>query len=200
MYMSPTKPLRRCLPILAGMLLSLPVAAADIAVGAQLSPLAITDLGECILEGGDTAFRPWSSKALAGEVQVLEYTAARAGVDKVHAAFFLALAAAGFPAGEVQVTKLVNSDDALWGTSGLVAGEIEKNKRASPGTAFVVDAQGIGRQQWQLQGKTAALAVLDPTGRVLYFSEGEMSPAETAAAIEAIRAALASAPPESGPH
>jgi len=168
--------------------------AANIDLGETLAPLAVQELGECVLEGGDTSFRPWSSATLLGRVQVLEYTAARAGVDEIHRAFFAALAAGNFPAGSVPVTKLVNSDDALWGTSGLVAGEIEKNKQADPAIRLVVDAQGLGQRQWDLQKQSAALAILDPAGRVLYFSEGEMSAAEVAAAIAAVRAGLAASP------
>lgn len=166
------------LPALAG--------AAGITVGEKFPSIAISDLGECVLKGDETAFAPWSSDGLDGKVQVVEYVAARAGIDDIHRPFFDALAAADYPAGAVGIVKLVNSDDALWGTSGLVAGEIRKNKKEKPEHRLVVDAEGLGQQQWDLEKKNAALAILDSSGTVLFFKEGSLTDQEIAQTIATI--------------
>lgn len=167
-----------------------PAINAAIAVDTALPSLTIQKDGECVLEGDDTAFVPWSTDKLAGKVQVIEYLAARAGIDQYHADFFKALKAAGLSEDVVPVTTIVNADDALWGTSGLVVGEIEKNKRQNPKAILVVDAEGLGQQKWDLQKKTAALVVVDASGKVLYFDEGEMPAEEVSRAVDLISAQL----------
>ncbi|MFV8818810.1 YtfJ family protein [Haliea sp. E17] len=149
-----------------------------------LPPVNIDDLGECVGAEGDTSFVPWSSDSLAGKVQVVEHTAARAGVEKLNSAFYSALAAAGLPGDKFGITKIVNSDDAMWGTSSLVAGEVAKNKLATPDIAFVVDAEGTARQRWDLEEKTAALIILDNAGQVVYFKQGGTSAEDAATALK----------------
>ncbi len=167
-----------------------PAQGTTIEVGAPLAPLAIEEDGECVLDGDDTRFVPWNSGSLQGQVQVLEYVAARAGVDDIHMGFFVALKDAALPKDQYQITRVVNSDDAMWGTSGLVVGEVEKTKLAQPGVGLVVDAQGLGQQQWALEKKTAALIILDASGTVLFFDEGEMTADEVDTAVAAVRSAV----------
>lgn len=173
--------------LLAAALVTLDLRAATLVPGEPLPALAIAREGECILDGQATRFQRWDSESLPGRVQVLEYVAARAGVDAIHRPFYQALDEAGLA---VPVTKVVNSDDALWGTSGLVVGEIEKAKRETPGVTLVVDAEGLGRSLWQLQERTAALVILDGAGRVVFFREGEMTAGEVEEAIALVRSHL----------
>lgn len=168
------------------------VAAADIVVGEPLPQVAIADKGECVLKGDEIDYQPWQSEALRGQVYIVEYVAARAGVDKINAAFFSALEEASLPADQVGVIKMVNSDDAMWGTSGLVAGEIEKTKRKEPQTRFVIDAEGLAQQKWDLQKKGAALAILDAEGEVLFFKEGGVAADDISRSLELIRQQLPS--------
>ncbi|WP_167854929.1 YtfJ family protein [Mangrovimicrobium sediminis] len=179
------------LGLVLALLLAGPAQGASIEVGAPLAPLAVEEDGECVLDGDDTRFVPWDSGSLQGKVQVLEYVAARAGVDDIHMTFFVALKDAALPRDKYQITRVVNSDDALWGTSGLVVGEIEKTKRAQPGVDLVVDAQGLGQQQWALEKKTAALIILDASGTVLFFDQGEITASEVDTALAAVRNAVA---------
>lgn len=163
--------------------------AANIAVGENLSQLSGNDVEECVIEGDEVVLKPWNSGQLNGKVQVVEYMAARAGVDTVNENFFAALKTTGLDQ-QVGLAKLVNSDDALWGTSGLVVGEMKKNKMKTPHLTMVIDAEGIGQQQWDLEKKGVALMILDPQGEVLFFKEGELSSDEIKAALAKISAQL----------
>ena len=169
--------------------------AANLVVGEKIPPFNVADKGECVLKADDTDFIPWSTDALKGSVQVVEYVAARAGIDDIDRAFFTALEQANFTAGQIAITKLVNSDDAMWGTSGLVAGEIRKNKKKEPSVRLVVDAEGVGQQQWELTKKNAALAILDANGKVLFFKEGGPDAEEIQQMIELIKQQLKPATP-----
>ncbi|WP_317930105.1 YtfJ family protein [Halioxenophilus sp. WMMB6] len=155
-------------------------------LGQTLPALSITDKGECLLVDGEALFVPWQSASAGGPVQIFEYVAARAGIDKLNQPFYQALAAAGLR-DIIPVTQLVNSADALWGTAGLVAGEVAKSKKAHPEDRLVVDALGVGRQRWQLQKKSAAIIVLDGEGNIRLLQEGGMTAAEAEQAILLLR-------------
>lgn len=186
--------MRLLLLVLTQMLSAVAAIAAPITVGEPFPAIAIERLGECVIEGNGTAFRPWRSDSMLGRVQVFEYVAARAGIDGVHRAFFAQVRQAQFPAERFAITKLVNADDALWGTSGLVADEIRKNKRQTPDVVLVVDAEGRGLREWRLAAKSAALAILDRQGKVLFFKEGALTDEEIRAGIALIRRQLSTGP------
>jgi uncharacterized protein len=164
--------------------------AAAIRVGEGLPPLAIVDLGECVVRGEEVAFEPWESASLRGELQLVEYVAARISVSRIHAPLYEAIERAGFPAGEIGVTKLVNSDDALWGTSGLVASKVGENKKEFPANRLVVDATGLGLRQWSLQEGSGAVALLDRSGSVLFFKEGGLTEDEIETVVALVRERL----------
>ena len=161
--------------------------AAAIAVGEKLPPLQIADIGECLIKGDEAVFKPWQSSQLLGKVHLVEYMAARAGIDKVQQPLYTAIKAAQLPPENFGLAKLVNADDALLGTSGMVAPEVRKSKKQLPQEIFVVDAAGAGRAQWQLQEKGSAVAIVDAAGTVLFFKEGALTDAEIAQAIALIR-------------
>ncbi len=169
--------------------LALPVFgyAATIQVGEQLSPLRITEPGECVMRDGEAVFQPWASSDLLGRVHVIEYLAARAGIDKVQRPLYTAIEAAQLPPEHFAVAKLVNADDALFGTSGLVAPEVRKSKQQLPQEILVVDANGAGRKLWALQPKSSAVAIVDARGTVLFFKEGALTGAEVEQALALIR-------------
>jgi uncharacterized protein len=146
--------------------------AADIRVGDPLPPLRIAELGECVIRGEEAVFEPWDSNRLQGKLALVEYVAARAGVARIHEPLYDEIEKARFPPGALAVTKLVNSDDALWGTSGMVASKVVENKKTFPENSLVVDANGIGLRRWRLREGTGAVALLDRSGEVLFFKEG----------------------------
>lgn len=180
--------------VLIQMLSAAPALAAPVTVGQPFPAIAIENIGECVIEGEGTAFRPWHSNRMLGKVQVVEYVAARAGIDAVHRAFFAEVRQARFPAQHFAVTRLVNADDALWGTSGLVPEEIRKNKRQTPDVHLVVDAEGRGLREWRLAPKGAALAILDRHGKVLFFKEGALTDEEIRTSIALLVQQVAAGP------
>lgn len=166
-----------------------PVAAhaGGVQLNQALPVLAITSHGECVIDEGKAVFQPWSSDQQLGKLQIIEYVAARAGVDKVHEKFYIRLEHEDLLSQEIVVTKIVNASDALWGTSGLVVGEVKKNKLANPKYNLVVDKDGIGLALWGLKKKQANLIVINNRGVVIYFKDSALSQPELGDAFQLIR-------------
>jgi YtfJ family uncharacterized protein len=137
------------------------------------------------MEGDDFIFAPWTLPASLGKVHVLQYMAGRASARSQTRPFTDRLEA--LPDNSFHVTTVVNLDDALWGTSGFVVGELKSNKRKYPDSTIVLDEKGSGLSRWGLQPKGATVVVLDPGGSVLYFKEGAMSDPEIENTLEMIR-------------
>lgn len=169
---------------------AMPSGAAAIRVGETLPSLQIRDLGECMLRGDDVAFEPWDSSGLGGALQLVEYVAARVTVSSIHAPVYDAIESASVPAGALVVTKLVNADDALWGTAGLVPGKVGDNKRENPDIHLVVDTAGAGLRRWQLEEGSGALALVDRDGKVLFFKEHGLTEDEIATLVRLVRERL----------
>ena len=70
------------------------------------------------------------------------------------------------PQGAFLSTTILNLDEAMWGTSGLVVSELKSNKKEFPNAVLVADADGVGRKQWQLEEENSAVIVTDPQGVV----------------------------------
>lgn len=98
---------------------------------------------------------------------------------------------AALPEGSFHVTTVVNLDDALWGTSGFVVGEVKSSKRKYPMSTIVLDEDGHGLQSWQLQEGGANILVLNAGGTVLYIKHGGMSEEEIESTLEMIQLELA---------
>jgi YtfJ family uncharacterized protein len=164
--------------------------AAAIKVGQQLTPLAIKTEGEIVLQGDTISHKEWSSDSMRGKVQVFQYMAARMGMDKIHKPFIDAVTLASFPVDKFAVTTLINVDDAMWGTSGLISSELERNKKKHPKAVMVVDKKGTGLKLWNLQSKTSAIVILDGAGKVLFFKEGTLTDKDIEANLVLIEQSL----------
>jgi len=159
------------------------------APGAPLPELAISDRGELVMNGGDFAWQPWSSTASPGKVHVIQYFGATMGDRDVFAAFTDRLQVE-FEPGTVHVTTVLNMDAAMWGTSGMVISELEKNKKMHPDATMVVDEQGSGVSAWDLGKAGTGLVLLDAGGKVLFFTRGSLDAAQMGSTIELIKANL----------
>ncbi|NND69310.1 MAG: hypothetical protein HKN19_17090 [Halioglobus sp.] len=142
-------------------------AAGPLTVGGALPPLQIDDRGEIILQGDDVDYAPWDSGQLQGGVHVVQYIGATMG-DKDKFKPLTDKIEKDFAPGSVTVTTLINMDAALWGTGGLVASEIKKNKRAYPEAIIVLDEDGAGTKTWGLGEDGIALLIIDSAGVVRY--------------------------------
>jgi len=161
--------------------------AATITVDAPLPALAIADKGELVAKGDDFAYQPWSSASLTGKVHIVQYMAARAAANKMNEPFTDALRIANFPNDKQLSTTVINADDAMWGTAGFIDGELKKNKKKYPYASMVTDAKGDGLKIWGLKKEGSAIAILDKTGKVIFFKEGALTADEIKSTLALIQ-------------
>ncbi len=179
---------RRLTTLLALALAStLALAETRIQTGAPLPPLAIENQGEIVIRDGRRAFEPWHSDHGLGQVQVLQYMAARLSASKINEPFTDALDAAGFEPEQVRITTILNLDDILWGSRGFVMRELESNKKKHADAIMVVDEQGKGLSHWGLAPQGSAVAIVSPDGEVALFRDGALGTDEIEQALELIR-------------
>jgi len=156
-------------------------------VDAPLPPLNITERGELTMSGDDFTFVPWRSDVNPGKVHVIQYFGATMSDSEIFKPF-TDLLDKSVPHGTVHVTTVLNLDAALWGTTGFVMSELEKNKRIHPQATMVVDEKGQGVVEWDLGKAGTGFLVMDKNGIVKYFTRQAMSEAELASVMELVRA------------
>ncbi len=156
-------------------------------VDAPLSELNISERGELTMSGDDFKFVPWRSDANLGKVHVIQYFGATMSDSKIFEPFTDLLQKSMEP-GVIHVTTVLNLDAAMWGTTGFVISELEKNKRLHPDSTMVVDDDGTGLVEWDLGEAGSGLIITDDKGVVKYFTRKAMSEDEMAAALALIQA------------
>lgn len=177
----------RLIASFAAMLLCANALADAPTVDASLPVLAITERGELTLSNDEFSFIPWTSEGDGlGKVHVIQYFGATIS-NKDTFKPFTDLLQTSFEPGTISVTTILNLDAAMWGTTGMVMSELEKNKRMLPAASMVVDEDGIGVTGWDLGDAGTGLIVLDQKGIVKYFSRQALNEAEMAATIELMR-------------
>lgn len=179
-------PIKNILLTLIALLLPSLCLAAQPTLDSALPPLAIADKGEIHLQDDDIVYRPWSSDTNPGKVHVVQYLAGTRSASEVYSPFTDALMAT-YPVTDFHVTTIINLDDAMWGTSGLVVSEVEASKREFPNSTLVLDKDGTGRENWQLKKKSAALAILDESGKVLFFTQEPLSSDDMESAMALVK-------------
>ncbi|MDG2047275.1 MAG: YtfJ family protein [Halioglobus sp.] len=156
-------------------------------VDAPLPVLAISERGELTLTDDEFSFIPWTSEgADLGKVHVIQYFGANLK-NKDTFKPFTDLLQTSFEPGTISVTTILNLDAAMWGTTGMVMSELEKNKRMLPEASMIVDEDGIGVTDWNLGDAGTGLIILDEKGIVKYFSRQALSEAEMASTIQLMR-------------
>ena len=118
---------------------------------------------------------------------MLQYLAARMSAKSLNEPFTDALRDSDIPIGRYHLTTIVNLDDALIGTRGMVLSELESNKKRYFRSSIVADAHGLGREAWQLSPKSSAIIILGPDGSVRFFRDGPLSTADIAQAMQLVR-------------
>lgn len=161
------------------MSLASPIAVAgDVTPGERLTDLSITDKGELTLAEGDVAYKPWSYPQQPGKVHVVQYMAATQAASKINEPFRDKMSTGLPQGGEFLSTTILNLDEAMWGTSGMVVSKLKSSKLEFPNAIMVVDDKGEGLTKWQLEKENSAVIVTDSAGVVRYFKQGAMSEAE----------------------
>lgn len=149
---------------------------AALELGGTLPSLAVPSKGELILDGDKVRHQAWSTEQIAtGSPALIFHVAARMSSDSIIAPLKERLNQGNYEPGSFQSISVINLNDALWGTAGLVGSELEKNKREHPEAILVADKKGSGIDAWQLKKGTVAFILLDQNGKIRYLKEGELS-------------------------
>lgn len=156
--------------------------ASEILPGNRLPDLGIAAKGELVLTGDEVGYRAWSYPQQPGKVHVLQYMAATRSASNINMPFTDRMKA-DLPQGAFLSTTILNLDEAMWGTAGLVVSELKSNKKEFPNAILVADEDGVGLKAWQLEKENSAVIVTDPQGVVRYFKQGAMSAAEIDSAL-----------------
>jgi hypothetical protein len=156
----------------------------------RVSPIGITDRGELVLDNSKFSYKNWNSAQLPGKVRVLQHIAGRSSAKEENAAMVEAIKAAKFPHDKYQTTTIVNTDDAIVGTSMFVRSSIESNKKEFPWSQFIVDGNGVAAKAWQLQQGGSAIVVLDKEGRVQFAKDGPLTQQEVQQVISLLQGLL----------
>lgn len=178
-----------------------------IVVGDKLPTVVVKDKGQMVIEydvvndvmvykeDSKIAYDTFNSAALTGKIRTLYHLAARSGSDEINQPYIDALIAAKVseqqPDSPYKTTTILNTDDAMWGTSGVAIGRLQDSQEATAYAHYVVDAKGLALEKWGLNAKSSAVIVVDRDNKVLYFHDGKMSSADIAEVIALIEKHLA---------
>lgn len=191
---------RLVISLLLSLAVTLP-ARAEIAVGSQLPSIHVAERGELVLKDKkEVSYQPWSTDQLRGKVHVLQAMAGRMSTKNLNKPFTDALEKENFSHDHLLTTTVINLDDTLFGTAGIVNSELKSNKIKYWYSSIVADKNGAVAKALALQPSSSAIAVISPTGEVLFFKDGAMTEAEIATALELVKqqtAALAGRDAES---
>ncbi|MGL6231287.1 YtfJ family protein [Aeromonas rivipollensis] len=154
------------------------VLAHNIKESAQVPLVNIGDKGELVLKEKEISYQPWQSKVLTGKVFLIQHIAGRSSAKELNAPMIEAIKAAKLPHDKYQTVTIINSNDAIWGTSGFVKSSAEDSKKEFPWSTMVLDAKGMARNAWDLVPESSAIIVLDKEGKVLFAKDGQLDATE----------------------
>ncbi|MGY3916757.1 YtfJ family protein [Aeromonas australiensis] len=142
--------------------------------GSPVPLVNVADKGELVLNGKDIGYQPWQSTALTGKVFLIQHIAGRSSAKELNAPMIEAIKAAKLSHDKYQTVTIINSNDAIWGTSGFVKSSAEDSKKEFPWSAMVLDAKGMARNAWGLAPESSAIILLDKEGKVLFAKDGRL--------------------------
>jgi YtfJ family uncharacterized protein len=147
-----------------------------IEVNGTLPAFEVPSKGELVLADDKIYHQPWSTAQISkGTPALVFHVAARMSADSIIAPLKERLNQANYETDSFQSISIINLDDALWGTSGLVSSELGKNKREHPEAVLVADTEGNGLAAWQLEQGTVAFILVDYEGKIRYLKQGKLS-------------------------
>ncbi|MFG0835344.1 YtfJ family protein [Aeromonas bivalvium] len=166
------------------------VLAHNIKPSAQVPLVQIAEEGELMVNGQTIGYRPWQSKQLLGKVFLIQHIAGRSSAKALNAPMIEAIKAAKLPHDGYQTVTIINSNDAIWGTSGFVKSSAEESKKEFPWSAIVLDAKGMARNAWGLTPESSAIVLLDKEGKVLFAKDGQLTANEITEVMGLIKSHL----------
>lgn len=143
-------------------------AAAGPEVGDRVGVPDVADCGEMHLAGDDVRYEAWGA---GGSPVLVNFMAARMGLSALNEPVVRQLLRER-PDFVPRTVTLIDADDALWGTRGLVEGRVEARKRGEPAVRMVLDCRGEVGDDWDLPNGGVALLLLDGDGTVRFVHEG----------------------------
>lgn len=162
--------------VLSLSLLALPALSNALELGGNLPSLDVPSKGELLIDGKEVQHQPWStSQITTGTPALIFHLAARMSSDSIIAPLKKRLDENNYEPDSFQSISIINLNDALWGTSGLVSSELEKNKREHPQAILVADDEGRGLDAWQLKKGTVAVILVDFNGEIRYLKQGKLN-------------------------
>lgn len=150
----------------------------------RVDPVGVSDKGELVYDNQKFSYTPWNSASLTGKVRVVQHIAGRSSAKEINAPLVEAIKAAKLPHEYYQTTTIVNTDDAIIGTSVFVRNSIEDNKKEFPWSQFIVDSNGSVKKAWGLDDKGSAVVVLDAQGKIQFAKDGGLTPQEVQQVID----------------
>ena len=180
--------------ILFGALLFGGLAQADVplSVGRPLPTLQVTSPGELHLQDDESIdYAPWDSTSTVGKPTLIYHLAGTSSASDLNRRFIDRLKTLELPKGSYYFVTIVNLEDAMWGTSGLVQNSVEKRKRRYQRNIFVLDETSIVRNQWGLVPESSAVLLLDASGTLVRFKDGPLTEGEEQEFVQLINRAVA---------
>ncbi|WP_340621791.1 YtfJ family protein [Xenorhabdus siamensis] len=171
-------------------LASISAFAHNITVEKPVPVVIITDKGELLLNDNKFSYQEWSSAELPGKVRTIQHIAGRSSAKEMNDPLIQALKAANLPKDQYQTTSIVNTDDAIFGTSAFVRSSLEDSKKEFPWSQFIVDSHGVAKTAWGLEPKSSAIIVLDKNGNVKFVKDGKLSHEEIVHVLALIKEEL----------
>lgn len=163
---------------------------ASVAPDAPLPAVSVLAGGELVLTSGDIQYNPWQSQQLTGKVYVIQHIAGRTSAKELNAPLIDRIKAAELPKDRYQTVTVVNTDDAIWGTGGIVTRKLESSKAEFPWSMMVLDKEGASRSSWGLKEKSSAIIVVDARNRVRWIKDGALNDQEQQDVMNLIQALL----------
>ncbi|PHM44512.1 hypothetical protein Xmau_01669 [Xenorhabdus mauleonii] len=162
----------------------------NITLGQPVPAVNVTDKGELQLNDGKFSYKSWSSAELPGKVRTIQHIAGRSSAKEMNDPLIQALKNADLPKDKYQTTSVVNTDDAIFGTSVFVRNSLEDSKQQFPWSQFIVDSNGLAKKAWGLEPNSSAIIVLDKQGNVKFVKDGKLSNEEIQHVISLIKEEL----------
>ncbi|MEX4157416.1 YtfJ family protein [Haemophilus influenzae] len=165
---------KQILALVCGVMFSSSTWAHNLQLEQSLPAVQVTEYGEIVLSGKDTAFQPWGSAELAGKVRVVHHLAGRTAAKEKNQSMIDVIKASHFNPVKYQTTTIINADDAIVGTGMFVKNGAKKGKQENPHSQVVLDDKSAVKNAWGLNSKDSAIIVLDKTGKVKFVKEGKL--------------------------
>ena len=163
--------------------------AMKVTVGDQLPSVTVEgddDYGIMNLKGENITFSDWKSSSVTGKVRTVYMLHATGGAADVNAKYADALGKEEFSDSSYQTISILNMDEALWGTGGIVRSKVKDKQKEFPTAGFVLDEDGVAQKKFGVQTESAVI-IVDASGKVLFAKDGQLSSGEIEKAIQILK-------------